>query len=162
MIEDAEAIGTVHTASWKTSYAGILPPAFLDQIDLQKRINGAKNRILNAATDTFVLVDETSQKVVGFAELGPCREKNVDADGELYAIYLFRESQGKGGGRVLVEAIIRAAQEKGFSKVMVSTFDKNNQSRKFYEKMGAQYIGADHVDVEGVRYPTSTYLWNLK
>lgn len=160
--EDAEAIGTIHTESWKTTYTGIVHQSFLDSIDLKKRILGAENRIKNPDTECLVLVDTIRHKVIGFADVGPCREKNVDADGELYAIYLFQDYQNLGGGKILFNACLSVAQVKGYSKLMVSVLEQNTSSRKFYEKMGGAYIGADHVDIEQHRYPTSTYLWHLK
>src|SRR6187399_3171046 len=86
--EDAEAIGAVNTESWKTTYQGIVHQSFLDSLDLNKGILRAANRIKNPNTDCLVLVEVSSKKVIGFADIGPCREKNVDSDGELYAIYL--------------------------------------------------------------------------
>ncbi len=73
--EDAVAIGTIHTESWKTTYKGIVHQSFLDSIDLNKRILGATNRIKNPNTDCLVLAEVASKKVIGFADLGPCREK---------------------------------------------------------------------------------------
>lgn len=160
-IDDAEAIGHIHTSSWQTTYKGIVHQSFLDSIDLNKRIAGAKDRITNPETDCLVLVESKSEKVTGFADVGRCREKNVDADGELYAIYLYQTNQGHGGGRMLFETTMQTAKGRGFSRMMVSVLEQNHSSRKFYEKMGGRYIGADHVDIENHRYPTSTYLWIL-
>lgn len=155
-------MGFVHTDSWKTTYKGIVHQSFLDGIDLSQRVDSAIQRINNPISDTFVLVEKTENKVVGFAQVGPCRERNVDADGELYAIYLLESYQGRGGGKMLFDACILKALEKGFQKMMVSVLEKNISSRAFYEKNGGKYVGADHVDIEEHRYPTSTYLWTLK
>ena len=159
--EDAKAMGTIHTQSWKTTYQGIVHQSFLDSIDLSKRILSAENRIKNPHTDCLVLVDSTNNNVIGFSDVGPCREKNVDADGELYAIYLFQQNQNQGGGRILFAASVAAAKARGYSKMMVSVLEQNTSSRKFYEHLGGQYIGADHVDIEEHRYPTSTYIWQI-
>lgn len=161
VLEDAAAIGAVHANSWKTAYQGIIHQSFLDSIDIDLRIQGAINRIKNPAAKTLVLVENTQQQVVGFSDVGPCREKKVDSDGELYAIYLFKEYQGYGGGRLLFEASISAAKEMRFSKMMVYVLEQNTLSRKFYEKMAGEYIGSDHVDIEEHRYQISTYLWRL-
>ena len=159
--DDAVDIGFIHSSSWKTTYAGIVHPSFLDAIDLNERIAGAEKRIANPASDCLVLVARDSKQIVGFADVGPCREKNVDSDGELYAIYLLKEFQGNGGGKLLLDACISAARERGYLKMMVSVLTQNISSCKFYEAMGAKYIGFDHVDIEEHRYPTSTYIWRL-
>lgn len=162
VLDDVNAMGSVHTESWKTTYAGVVHQSFLDSIDINARIQGAVNRVNNLGTDCLVLVENENKKVVGFAQVGPCREKNVESDGELYAIYLYQQYQGKGGGRLLFEASVAKAKLRGYSKMMVSVFEQNMSSRKFYEKMGGKYIGSDHVDIEEYRYPTSTYLWILE
>jgi len=160
--EDAQAIGTIHAESWKTTYKGIVHQSFLDSIDVQKRILGAENRIKNPLTDCLVLIETTSSQIIGFADVGPCREKNVDADGELYAIYLLQEYQNLGGGKILFQACLSAAKQRNYTKMMVSVLEENTPSRKFYEKMGGHHIGADHVDIETYRYPTATYIWHIK
>ncbi|MGZ3726552.1 MAG: N-acetyltransferase family protein [Pseudobdellovibrio sp.] len=161
LLEDAPAIGAIHAQSWKTTYKGIIHQSFLDSIDVDNRIAAAVIRIKNPITESIVLVDEETKKVVGFTDVGPCREKNVDADGELHMIYLFKEYQGLGGGKLLFHEAVKVAKEKGYKKMMVSVLAKNIESRRFYEKMGAEYIGEDHVDIEKHRYPTSTYLWRF-
>lgn len=160
-LKDAEAIGRVHTESWRTTYPGILPRTILDGIDLEKRIQGARNRILKPEITCLVLVENKSAQVVGFVDFGANREKNVDADGELYGIYLLQSHQGRGGGKLLLDHCARGLKELGFKKMMLSVFQENHESRKFYERMGGRYIGADQVEIAGTFYPTATYLWLL-
>lgn len=160
-LEDALSIGTVQTITWKTTYVGIVHQSFLDNLKPEPRIASAEKRFHNPVLKDFVLVEEKSKQVIGFVLVGPNREKNVDADGELYAIYLLKEFQGLGGGKLLFRKAVQAIREMNFKKMMVSVLEDNLSSRKFYESMGGQYIGSDHVDLEEHRYKTSTYLWNL-
>lgn len=160
-MKDAEAIGRVHTASWRTTYPGILPQTLLDGIDLEKRIQGARSRITGTNVTCLVLVENASNQVVGFADYGANREKSVAADGELYGIYLLQAHQGKGGGRLLLEECARGLRHRRFSRMMISVFRENYPSRKFYERLGGRCIGEDRVEIAGVFYPTSTYLWEL-
>lgn len=164
--EDAVAIGTIHTESWKTTYHGIIHQTFLDAIDLSQRIQRAEQRIKDPSIDNLVLLagdgkDLDSGKAVGFADVGPCREKNVDADGEIYAIYLLQNYQNRGGGKILFEAGLAKCIDRGFQRILVSVLTENMGSRKFYEKMGGVAIGTDHVDIEDHRYPTTSYIWQL-
>jgi L-amino acid N-acyltransferase YncA len=157
--EDAPRIGLVQTLSWKTTYKGIVHQSFLDSLEVEPRVESAKKRFHNPQLFDFVLVDLKTQNVVGFAVIGPCREKNVDADSELYAIYILHEYQGQGGGKLLFEAGLQTIRELNYKKMMVSVLNDNLSSRTFYEKMGGQYIGQDHVDLDNQRYVTATYLW---
>lgn len=160
-LDDATAIGTVQTRSWKTTYSGIVDQSFLDKLEVEPRISSAQKRFHNVAIRDFVLVDNFNNEVVGFVVIGPNREKNVDSDGEMYAIYLLKDYQGRGGGKLLFETAVKEAQKMDFKKMMVSVLEDNVSSRKFYEAMGAKLIGADHVDLEERRYITATYLWTL-
>ncbi|MES2803299.1 MAG: GNAT family N-acetyltransferase [Bdellovibrionota bacterium] len=160
-IDDAIAIGTVQTLTWKTTYKAIVHQSFLDNLEAAPRITSAEKRVQNPALTDFVLVENETQKVVGFVCVGPNREKNVDADGEMYAIYILDEYHGRGGGKLLYQAAVNEILKMNFKKMMVSVFEDNISSRKFYEALGGQYIGSDHVDIEGHRYKTSTYLWSL-
>lgn len=161
LLEDSEGIGAVHTESWKTSYKGLVHQSFLDSLDLESRVAGAKRRFANAELINLVLVENETQRIAGFTTFGRCRDKNVDADGELYAIYLFQGDQRRGGGRLLFAATMDAARARGFTKMMVSVFEANQSSRRFYERMGGVFIGSDQIELEEHKYATSNYLWDL-
>jgi L-amino acid N-acyltransferase YncA len=160
-LSDINEIGNVHFHAWKTTYHGIIAQDFLDNLELAERIASAKRRLESPTSNCFVCVETNLNKVVGFADFGKCREKNVDADGELYAIYFYQEFQNFGGGKMLFNYCFNQMKQLKFKKVMVSLFDKNNATKIFYEKMGGLAIKGDHVDIEGIRYPTATYIWNL-
>lgn len=100
--------------------------------------------------------------VIGFACFGKNREPKVDADSELQAIYLLQEYQGLGVGKMLFDFGIRELKDNLKKRMMVSVFEANKAARDFYERQGGRLIGSDHVDLAGVRYPTSTYIWNLQ
>lgn len=160
-LEDCVSIGTVQTQTWKTTYAGIVHQSFLDSFEVEPRIQSAQRRFQNPELKDLVLVEATSNSVVGFCLIGPNREKNVDADGELYAIYILQEYQNCGGGKLLYQAAVKEIRNRNFKKMLVSVLEDNKPSRKFYEAMGGKYIGADHVDIEQNRYKTATYLWTF-
>ena len=156
---DTGIIGYINVQTWKTTYKEIVHQTFLTSLDPAEMAANAERRLQNPKLDCLVLVEGASNKVIGYAHIGPCREKNVDADGELYAIYLLEEFQNHGGGKLLFDAAVAKAKQRHFSKMMVSVFEKNLLSRKFYEKMGGDFTGSDHVDIENHRYLTSRYVW---
>lgn len=159
--EDAEIIGRINVETWVATYRGVVHQSFLDSLDPAEMAGYAAKRIANSNLNCFVLCEKDGGRVTGYAHIGPCREKNVDADGELYAIYILPAFQNKGAGKTLLDAAIAKCRRRGFLRVMVSVFEQNISSRKFYEKSGATFIGSDHVDIENHRYPTATYLWEL-
>ncbi len=159
--EDVLAIARVHVASWKTTYKGIIHQSFLDSLTIEKRLPGLQKTIENPETDLLVVCENETGHVVGFVVVGRNREKNVDADGEMHAIYLAEEFQGFGAGKLLFEAGKNVLAQKSFKKMMVSVFQENRSTCAFYENRGGTLIGSDSYVLEGIRYLTSTYLWDL-
>ena len=66
--EDAGAIAYVHVESWRTTYAGIVPAAYLAGLDETLRTKMWSSWL---GGETLVLVAELDGKIVGFAHFGP-------------------------------------------------------------------------------------------
>jgi GNAT superfamily N-acetyltransferase len=156
---DAEVIAAININSWKTTYKDIIDSQFLDSLQIAPRIPGAIRRIERLDLDCFVAVDLRLNQVVGFADFGPCRDKNIDADAELYAIYLRDLSKKKGIGKALFARGFQATKNRHCKKMMVSVFERNVSAKAFYEKMGGQLHSITDLDLGGRRYPTANYVW---
>ncbi|HYT27958.1 MAG TPA: GNAT family N-acetyltransferase [Ktedonobacteraceae bacterium] len=100
-IEDAPGIAKVHVDSWRTTYAGIVPPQHLANLSYDRREQIWKDILKNNASYIYVAVTDSGQ-IIGFVSGGPERQRDPVYKGELYAIYLLQEYQGKGIGRRLV------------------------------------------------------------
>lgn len=159
---DVDDIARIHTDSWKSTYQGIIEQDFLDQLNFEDRLASAERRVVNPQLNCLVAIETELNKVIGFADFGKCREKNSDADVELYAIYLYEEFQNFGAGKLLFDQGFSRLKEMNYKKMMVSVLEKNEASRIFYEKMGGRTAKGDHVDIEGIRYPTATYVWDIQ
>lgn len=158
---DALDIAKINVDSWKTTYSGIIHSTFLDSLTYEKNLAIALRRIDNENSDCLVAVNKFDQNIIGFIQVGPCREKNIDADCEIYALYLYKEFQGQGAGTLLFGSAVSIAKDKNYNKLMVSVLEKNSIGRSFYKRMGGSTAPADHVDLDGVRYTTATYVWAL-
>ncbi len=160
--DDASDIAKVNIKSWKTTYSGIVDQSFLDDLDCEKRQPNIEKSLQNSKLQTFVVIEIESNQIIGFSMFGPCREKNIDADCELYAIYIYKEFQGFGAGKVLFESGFQMMNELNYKKMMVSVLSENQLGRIFYEKMGGEIAKPDHVDLGAKRYDTATYVWLFK
>ena len=150
---DAEAIAAVHVRAWQVAYAHVFPPerlAALDQATRARRWREGLESGWNA-----LVIDDAS----GFVSVGPSRD--VDGEGELYAIYVDPEHWGTGRGRVLMDAALEALREDGFEEATLWVLDDNPRARRFYEAAGWTLDGAvkedEHLDtpVREVRYRIS-------
>ena len=155
-VEDAGAIAHVHVASWKSTYRGIVPEAYLAGLDEVLRSRLWHEFLTGGA---LVLVAEVDGTAAGFAHAGANREELEGCDAELYSIYLLRELQGRGTGKALLQAMARELIERGFGSMAVWVLERN-PSRIFYEKMGARLATTKVIDIGGAKLMEARYIWN--
>jgi GNAT superfamily N-acetyltransferase len=151
--EDAEAIAAVHVRAWQAAYAHVFPPERLAALDEAARARHWREGL--ASDWTALVIDDAS----GFASVGPSRD--VEGEGELYAIYVHPEHWGTGRGRVLMDAALAALRADGFEEATLWVLDDNPRARRFYEAAGWETDGATKEDefldtrVREVRYRIS-------
>jgi len=146
-IDDAPAVARVHTESWRSTYAHLLPEEFLRNLSVEARTlqwQAAADR-----TDTApFLVAEDAAGIFGFVNGGPARDIPGFA-GELYAIYLLRDRQGSGAGRALVSGLAREMRVRGFRDLALWVL-RDNPSRGFYEHLGGTRVMEKDIMIGGV------------
>lgn len=153
--QDAIAIAHVHVASWRTTYAGIVPANYLNSLNEADRIVLWQDWLTR---DLEVYVAELDGEVVGFAAAGPIREPLEDCDAELYAIYLLDRAQRHGLGATLLQTLARSLRAKGFKSMAVWVLERN-PARHFYEKWGAVYATAKQIEIGGVLLEEIALTW---
>ncbi|KZE40332.1 GNAT family acetyltransferase [Bhargavaea cecembensis] len=152
---DEREMASVHVASWKTTYRGIVSEEYLESLKIEEREESWKKGIIH----TKAFVAEEERGIVGFANGGPERSGSYpDYDGELYAIYLLKECQGQGTGQNLVRQVAGALKKAGFRSLLVRVL-QNNPSRHFYEALGGIPIGTEEIEIGGDRYSELVYGW---
>src|SRR5436190_1458451 len=95
---DAPSIARVHVESWRTTYDGLLPEDHLAALDVADYAGRWERSLSSPFARGAVFVAEEAVGIVGFASGGPERDGDPRYEGELYAIYLLREFQGRGVG----------------------------------------------------------------
>lgn len=153
--EDASAIAHVHVESWRTTYAGIVPVAYLAGLDEILRAKLWHEWLTGQA---LVLVAELDGKVMGFAHGGTNREALEHCDGELYSIYLLQDAQRRGAGTALLSAMATGLSERGFKSMAVWVLEKN-PARSFYEKTGAHLVASKVIEIGGAKLMEVAYVW---
>ncbi|EKP95233.1 GNAT family N-acetyltransferase [Thermaerobacter subterraneus] len=232
MPADAAGIARVQVATWRSTYRGVIPDAYLDAMEEEPRARWWQDVIARDAGDagsSFVVVavdgvtlggdagaadgggsgreagsgasgDEfragrtgahqvgvpldverrpvakhpagaartlarkgddpvaTAERVVGFAAAGPERSGDPEFRGELGAIYVLEEYQGRGVGRRLVAAAVRELLARGHRSMLVWVLAQNPY-RRFYETLGGTRVRTRTIAIGGVDLEEWGYGW---
>jgi GNAT superfamily N-acetyltransferase len=130
--DDVHTIIDIAEKTWWVAYPPILEEEqisfMLNEIYTADKIsNQIKNNI-----QTYLLLLEDDQPVA-FASFSP-REEDADIY-KLHKLYCLPVTQGKGYGKVLIEAVIGEVLKAGKSTLDLNV-NRYNKAKSFYEKMG--------------------------
>jgi ribosomal protein S18 acetylase RimI-like enzyme len=149
---DIPAISRAYAQSWRETYQGIAPAAFLEGMTEPASGQIFQQSLQPNSFSYFLYVAEVENEIVGFVDGGKERGRPESGEGEIYAIYLLKAFQGKGVGRELFRAALGRLRQSGLSPTVVWVLEKNAY-RKFYESMGGR-LGSDRkqltVEKEGI------------
>lgn len=163
-IDDAGKLGTVHVASWRESYAGILPDHMLAGLSIEGR-SAMWAKILGDASafaETAVHVAEDGTSIIGFGAWGHQRDprlKELSFDAEISAIYVLRSHQRRGIGRALMRAMAMDAQTRGHAAAALWVLRENAAAREFYRLLGGKVVGEKEDRREKVNLVEVAYGW---
>ncbi|MEH0110937.1 GNAT family N-acetyltransferase [Tersicoccus sp. MR15.9] len=127
-VQDADGIAAVHVRSWQQTYAPLVPPGALDDLDPVPR--AAMWRRVMGEPENTVLVALVAGRVVGFAAVGAPHGENPPRERELVSLYVLAEHHGTGVGAALLDAALGA----GPASLWVA--DPNPRAQAFYRRHG--------------------------
>lgn len=157
--EDAATIAEIHVKSWKSTYKDLIDEKDLSNTTVEHRITLWETVLKTPVNGQIAYVIENDLgEVVGFVSGGKERTKNYGFDGEIYAIYLLDDYQGKGYGKEMLQVFSRAMLAAGYHSLLVWVLT-HNPSREFYIKYGADPIEAEKVTIGQGTYEETAYGW---
>jgi len=164
-LDDARGLGSMHVASWREAYAGILPDEMLSSLSVDARA-AMWDQIMREPTSvgsTIVYLAEREGTIIGFASCGAQRTENLmdqGYDGEFGAIYVLRAFQGQGIGARLLGKMSLDLVGRGFRGAALWVLRENLRARRFYEYHGGQII-AEREDIrDAVVFVELAYGWS--
>lgn len=142
---DALDLAAMHVASWRETYAGILPDKMLSSLSIEARAAAWTKIMQEPATEraTTTYLAEHGTSIIGFGSCGPQRTENLSAQGyagEFRAIYLLQAFQGHGIGSRLLKQMTADLRGRGYSAASLWVLGENQIARRFYEHHGGQVI----------------------
>lgn len=147
-MRDALAIAHVHVDTWRSNYHGIVTEEYLSNLTYESRQRYWGDALNDPTRQSVFVAEDDKDEVVGFAACGPAREKKETFDGELYAIYVLQNAQGKGLGKMLVLDVARDLRARGFRSMLVWVLEKN-PSKGFYERLGGEPVAEKNAVIGG-------------
>ncbi|PWW30575.1 L-amino acid N-acyltransferase YncA [Cytobacillus oceanisediminis] len=158
VLTDAKGIAKVHVDSWRTTYKNIIPDEFLKKLSYDQRTDLWNRNITKEGNYVFVAENDEGE-IIGFADCGKRESNNATNSGDLTAIYLFQEYQGKGVGKQLLKQLFLQFVELGFNRVFVEVLE-DNKTRYFYEYYGANLLKSEKITIAGAELNLLIYEWN--
>lgn len=154
-------MGIVHVDTWRSTYRGIVPDAYLDSLSHES--SGAKwrQRLMSRELGRLHLVAEADDgRIVGIAEAGLNEDQKFPSyEAQIYTLYILKDYQHMGIGRMFMRAVAERLIEMGIEDLLVWVISRN-PSRGFYARMGGRLLGASTFNIHGQDIEESAYGWD--
>lgn len=162
--DDAMGIAAVHVASWQETYVGLMPAAILNSLSVADRAARWARILAEAAHEggMSVFVAMHAGDTVGFAHSCGQRDGRLNVrgfTGEIGAIYVLRNAQGKGLGRCLMTAAAQSLHELGHDAASLWVLRDNDPARRFYERLGGEVCCEREDRLEAATLVELAYGW---
>ena len=105
------------------------------------------------------MAEDGRGRITGFSSGGPSRNPELPYQGELYAIYVLDSYQGAGTGRALMMAVVEELARRGMDSMLLWVLSENAPARRFYERMGGQFIEQRQFELGGAILDEAGYGW---
>lgn len=134
-LDDAEALRQIYNVEVQTTTVtfDILPRSLEDQREWLAARSGAH----------AVVVAEDGDEVIGFASLSPWRSRPAYATSVEDSVYVHRDHQGQGVGRLLLTELIAVARAHGFHAVFARIVGGHASSIRLHESVGFVLVGTE-------------------
>ena len=134
-LDDAEPIREIYNLEVTTSTAtfDLVPRSLEDQRAWLSERSGAR----------AVLVAEDGGEVCGFGSLSPWRDRPAYATTVEDSVYVHRDRQGQGVGRLLLGELIGTATAHGFHACMARIVGGHEASIALHPRCGFEVVGTE-------------------
>jgi GNAT superfamily N-acetyltransferase len=157
---DMPAIARVHLECWRVMFSALVPDAIFEALEPKR--DARWQHFLEGAQygDEVALVAENNDgRVIGFAHAGPEWGGHATIESELYALFVLPEHQGRGIGKKLLLAAANALLKQGTNSMLVRV-RSGNPTPRVYHALGAENLGLQGVNVDGVTVQEIAYGWH--
>ncbi len=157
--KDVEAVAQVSIDVWRTSYAGVLPEAYLKNLNVESRKRIAEDVLEDQTGNSYMVVAEAENgEIAGFARGNIVRDGKKYL-GELGAIYILEDYHRGGIGTRLMAQVAKFFQAQNIEEMVVWVLEAS-PSCAFYEAIGGKMGSEKVLTVFGKQLREVSYHWS--
>lgn len=157
VLDDAQALGEIHSLSWRAAYKGIVSDEVLKDFSPEARAERFKYHFAHSERKNAIAFCDG--EAAGFITIGKCRDADCGDDcGEVWSLYLKPEFWKRGIGSSLLRWGTNELKKKGFNKIVLWVLEDNINARRFYEKYGFVFDGTRKEIEIGKKYIELRYV----
>lgn len=160
--DDLPAVVDIKIKGWQSAYKDIIDSTYLSDLNNEYDIR-IKKMEKNYMTNGFI-VAELNNEVIGFCRYifnNSFSPEIENADCELCAIYVKPNLKYLGIGTKMFNYVVNEFKKKNKSKMILWCLKDNEQSKKFYNKMGGKIIEEREVIIGGKKYQECCFIYNI-
>jgi ribosomal protein S18 acetylase RimI-like enzyme len=154
---DAAHIASVHSQSWHSAYAGLIPHKALGTM-IARRGADWWGRVIGRSG--AVLVAEVGGTIAGYVTYGRNRARQLSQQGEIYELYLLPEYQGIGLGTKLFDAARKALRAHDLRGLVVWALEDNTLANQFYQGLGGRDVAEGTETFDEKTLKKVAFVWN--
>ncbi|MBS0319674.1 MAG: GNAT family N-acetyltransferase [Proteobacteria bacterium] len=158
-VDDAVAIARVRVESWRATYRGMIPQAYLDGMTVEASATLWGKILATADARTHTFVAEDAEGVFGFSSGLVLAEPKQGFGSELAAVYLKPTYQRNGIGTRLVAAVAAALAKHGATDMITWVIAGNTAARRFYDALDAELVVEQPFEWDGMDLEEAGYGW---
>lgn len=155
-VDDVPRISTLAALIWRESYPGIISDDQIDyMLNMMYDVDVLRHELVDENVRYYLLTD--SDLDVGFVAWGPGPTLTPLSGGEgagersakIHKLYLRRDRQGQGLGRMMLEHAVDQARLAGYPKVVLNVNKHNDHAIATYLRNGFTIRKSIVVDIGG-------------
>ena len=156
--DDAGEIARIYIEAWHDTYPAILSKQLLCSMTPRGQTARWRAAIRAGAREQVLVAEVSRVGVIGMASLGPCRDRGMGFDGEVYTLYVDPPHFGHGVGRALLKGAFAALQARGYHSCVIWAH-ASNPARYFYEAMGGRLMAERTTRMMGEPVAEAAFCW---
>ena len=157
---DADDLARVHVRSWRETYPGLLPQAYLSRMSVKLSARRFRHDLERAEPGMVTLIAEGEDGAVGYAGGALLKGEGRGADAEVFTLYVLKSAQGSGVGKALLRASARVLRAEGAASLMLFVLAGNHRARAFYEHLGGELFAEVEAKGWGPGVTEAAYRWS--